>query len=111
MMLFVKPHLFAFCVCFLCQYECVYTVGRPTKACDQAQISVGDRPEDVVLMCPCCQRWIVSLGTVRALSLKRARQLIFPSTTSAGMIRPLEKQAPCVPHNEVLRDSVAFKLS
>ena len=52
MMLFVKPHLFAFCVCFLCQCECVYTVGSPMKACDQAQISVGDGPEDVVLMCP-----------------------------------------------------------
>ncbi len=53
----------------------------------------GDRPEDVVLMCPHHRGWMVCLGTVCALSVKQLGQLSFPSITSAVMIWPLEKRA------------------
>ena len=103
-------------VCIQCALarhsECVCTVRRPIKACDQVRASAVCRRQArrrSAGVCPHHRGWMVCSGTVRVLSVKQSGQLSFPSITSAVMIRPLEKRGR--PANEDLRDSVANKLS
>lgn len=80
-------------------YECVCTVRRPIKACDQVQVSAGCRRQARrrSALCPHRGGWMARSGTVCVLWVNQLGQLSFPSITSAVMIWPLEKRAVCPP--------------